>query len=248
VSEVFVDATEQAAYRRTCNFNLNHVLQDLQCLLLQPARAAMMEFVYTLFVELSLLAYVSRAADVSASCTIEANSGVAPVKGTIHLKQPAEGGQTTIHVYLTGFNSSYPAGTKHGFHVHNNNGIGNSCNDAGPHYNPFNVVHGAPTDSVRHVGDLGNVAVGSDGIVDVTITDNIVSLVGNLSVVNRTIVVHELEDDLGKGNSSVSNSTGNAGKRYGCCIITVTANSASTPTFETLFMQLFALISYYVMA
>ncbi|RCN36283.1 copper/zinc superoxide dismutase [Ancylostoma caninum] len=45
----------------------------------------------------------------------------------------------------------------HGFHIHMNSGLGNGCLDAGAHYNPFNVTHGAPNDAVRHVGDLGNI-------------------------------------------------------------------------------------------
>jgi len=40
----------------------------------------------------------------------------------------------------------------------------------------------------RHVGDLGNVVV-TDGQVHTTITDNVISLYGQQTIVNRSIVV-----------------------------------------------------------
>jgi len=37
--------------------------------------------------------------------------------------------------------------------------------------------------------------------------------------------VHEGQDDLGLGNDEGSRTTGNAGPRYGCCIITETTGN-----------------------
>jgi len=151
---------------------------------------------------------------------------------------------------LTGFNNSSASTTKHGFHVHAQGSIGNQCNDAGGHYNPYNVVHGAPSAPVRHVGDLGNIDVNPQGVVNVTITDNIVSLTGNISVIGKAIVVHELEDDLGLGNSTVSNTTGNAGRRFGCCIITMDSGSTTIVPTSAGLLQLIALalVSYFIRA
>ena len=44
----------------------------------------------------------------------------------------------------------------HGFHIHEDADIKESCDGAGKHYNPKGVDHGGPNDSIRHVGDLGN--------------------------------------------------------------------------------------------
>lgn len=90
---------------------------------------------------------------------------------------------------------------------------------AGPHFNPFGKTHGAPSDETRHVGDLGNVEADASGKVDVTITDHLVSLVGQHSVIGRAVVVHENVDDLGKGGHELSLSTGNAGGRLACGVI-----------------------------
>ena len=35
----------------------------------------------------------------------------------------------------------------------------------------------------------------------------------------RRVQIHEFEDDLGRGNNSESLRSGNAGPRYGCCVI-----------------------------
>ena len=66
----------------------------------------------------------------------------------------------------------------------------------GPHFNPFGKHHGSPSSSERHVGSLGN--INSDGFVaKFHIEDPLVQIMGPYSVIGRSIVIYENEDDLG---------------------------------------------------
>lgn len=110
----------------------------------------------------------------------------------------------------------------HGFHIHEFGDNTNGCISAGAHFNPHNQEHGAPGDSVRHVGDLGNVTAGTNGIAKINICDKLISLEGEHSIIGRTVVVHGDPDDLGKGGHELSKSTGNAGARLACGVIGIT--------------------------
>jgi Cu-Zn family superoxide dismutase len=72
---------------------------------------------------------------------------------------------------------------------------------------------------MRHVGDLGNVEAGADGVANVDVTDDLLTLFGQHSIVGRTVVVHAAVDDLGLGKDEESLKTGNAGARLVCGII-----------------------------
>jgi len=149
---------------------------------------------------------------VKAVCVLRGDSGVV---GVVSFEQDAKGGATTVKGKISGLKSG-----KHGFHVHQLGDLSDGCKSAGPHFNPFGKTHGAPSDSNRHVGDLGNVEVKTDGEeIEINITDALVSLVGQHSVIGRSIVVHEKEDDLGKGGNEESLKTGNAGGRVACGVI-----------------------------
>ena len=80
--------------------------------------------------------------------------------------------------------------------------------------------HGAPDAVDRHVGCLGNVEADSAGKVSVTFTDHLATLLGAIDITGRSLVIHEDEDDLGLGGHPSSLTTGNAGARLGCCVIT----------------------------
>ena len=89
------------------------------------------------------------------------------------------------------------------------------------HSQHFQNVHGAPSDGVRHVGDLGNILTPGNGPTVVTILDDVISLApeDDTSILGKAIVVHAGEDDLGTAGDSGSLATGNAGGRVACGII-----------------------------
>ncbi|XP_014259499.1 superoxide dismutase [Cu-Zn] isoform X1 [Cimex lectularius] len=139
------------------------------------------------------------------------------VKGTVFFEQKSPDSEVTVTGELTGLSKGL-----HGFHIHEFGDNTNGCTSAGPHFNPKNKEHGAPTDEVRHIGDLGNVTAGADGKAKVSLTDKYISLCGPMSIVGRTVVVHADPDDLGKGGHELSKSTGNAGARLACGVVGIT--------------------------
>ena len=138
---------------------------------------------------------------------------IVEIKNHGHIKFIEKKNETEIIVDVYGFKPG-----KHGFHIHEKGTIDEGCGSLCAHYNPFNATHGGPGDSKdkRHVGDLGNIDVNQKGVCKYKFTDNLVQLSGQYSVLNRSIVIHEDEDDLGKGGDSERLKTGNAGKRIAC--------------------------------
>ena len=79
----------------------------------------------------------------------------------------------------------------------------------------------SPGDHSGHVGDLGNI-ISKGGKVNQRIISS-VQLSGVRSIIGRSIVIHEYEDDLGLTDHPESKNTGNSGSRIGCAIIGVAA-------------------------
>uniref|UniRef100_A0A6C0KRI6 Superoxide dismutase copper/zinc binding domain-containing protein n=1 Tax=viral metagenome TaxID=1070528 RepID=A0A6C0KRI6_9ZZZZ len=109
-----------------------------------------------------------------------------------------------------------PAG-KHGFHIHKAGDLrGEGCMGLCEHYDVGHHSHGGTPTSKgeRHTGDLGNIQILNKPF-------HKVYHVKNTSVKElwgRSMIVHEDEDDLGKGGFDDSHVTGHAGKRIGCSI------------------------------
>ncbi|KAJ4725006.1 Superoxide dismutase [Cu-Zn] [Melia azedarach] len=142
--------------------------------------------------------------------------GTSKVEGVVTLTQENEG-PTTVNVRVTGLTPG-----PHGFHLHEYGDTTNGCISTGAHFNPNNKTHGAPEDEIRHAGDLGNIVANAEGVAEATIVDNQIPLSGPNTVVGRAFVVHELEDDLGKGGHELSLTTGNAGGRLACGVVGLT--------------------------
>ncbi|KAK9493926.1 superoxide dismutase [Lipomyces doorenjongii] len=153
---------------------------------------------------------------VKAVAVLRGDSGVS---GAVTFEQTHEGAPTTITWDIVGNDPN----ALRGFHVHEFGDNTNGCTSAGGHFNPFGKTHGAPTDEVRHVGDLGNVTTDALGTAKGSTVDSLIHLIGPQSVLGRTIVIHGGTDDLGKGGHADSLKTGNAGPRPACGVIGISA-------------------------
>lgn len=107
-----------------------------------------------------------------------------------------------------------PPGT-HGFHIHENGDCSSDdFKSAGGHFNPAGSAHAGPDDAEHHAGDLGNIEVGEDGVGELQLTSDAITVgEGPNSVVGRGVILHENADDL------ETQPTGAAGSRLACGVI-----------------------------
>lgn len=96
-----------------------------------------------------------------------------------------------------------------------------ACDSAGAHFNPFNSTHGDLNAPIRHLGDLGNLQADQNGNIITELIANDARLDGINGFLGRTIILHELEDDLGFGLNPESKKNGNSGRRIACGVIGV---------------------------
>uniref|UniRef100_A0A8C8S7M6 Superoxide dismutase [Cu-Zn] n=1 Tax=Pelusios castaneus TaxID=367368 RepID=A0A8C8S7M6_9SAUR len=133
------------------------------------------------------------------------------VTGHVLFKQSYPNGKLEALFELDGF----PTGSNQSgraIHIHELGDLSDSCDSAGGHYNPFNVNH------PRHPGDFGNF-YSKEGRIRKHKLNLLATLFGPYSIIGRSIVIHEQEDDMGKGNNKASLENGNAGRRLACCVI-----------------------------
>lgn len=149
------------------------------------------------------------------------------ISGVIKFKEISKN-KLEIDLDIKGLSPGY-----HGFHIHNKGDLTKGCSSLCSHFNPFNTTHGDITDDRynRHVGDLGNIIANKKGIVKYKICDNLIKLRGKCNIIGRSVVIHKLRDDLGRGGMgnngyiydvnkfNESQKTGNAGERIACGII-----------------------------
>ena len=103
---------------------------------------------------------------------------------------------------------------KHGFHIHEYGDCSaDDATSAGGHFNPDKMPHSSPASMERHAGDLGNIEADSNGNAHLDYIDAKISLTGARSIIGRSVVVHEKEDDL------KTQPTGAAGARVACGVI-----------------------------
>ena len=128
--------------------------------------------------------------------------------------------QKKDYIKVTGHIEGLKKNSAHAIHVHEYGDLSDGCNSACAHFNPFKKQHGGRDDKERHVGDLGNIHTNSKGVSIFEFKDSIISLKNNKrNIIGRSLIIHEDEDDCGKGGYSDSLVTGHAGKRLDCAVI-----------------------------
>ena len=138
------------------------------------------------------------------------------IKGTVKFTEDLNNNVVVIDLNLSGLKSN----SLHGFHVHEAGDLTDKCTSMCAHFNPYGKTHGCPGMSERHVGDLGNIKTNSKGEAKYSFYDNVIKLRGSKSnIIGRGLIIHEDEDDCGKGGDAESLKTGNAGKRIACAVI-----------------------------
>ena len=105
---------------------------------------------------------------------------------------------------------------KHGFHIHEFGDCSSPDGKAaGGHFNPGKSPHAGHDATPRHVGDLGNIEADSSGKAHLELTDKMMTMSGENSIIGRGLIVHEKADDL------KTQPTGDAGGRVACGVIGV---------------------------
>jgi superoxide dismutase, Cu-Zn family len=138
------------------------------------------------------------------------------IKGTVKFTEDLNNNVISIDLNLIGLKPN----SFHGFHVHEAGDLSDKCTSMCAHFNPYGKTHGCPGMSERHVGDLGNIKTNTKGEAKYTFYDNVIKLRGTKSnIIGRGLIIHEDEDDCGKGCNTESLKTGNAGKRIACAVI-----------------------------
>ncbi|XP_030644091.1 extracellular superoxide dismutase [Cu-Zn] [Chanos chanos] len=161
-----------------------------------------------------------------ATCKMRPNSQLTPgmprIYGQVLFKQEGASKKLRVSFRLHGFQDSDVQ--PRAIHIHQYGDLSEGCTSTGGHYNPFGVNH------PNHPGDFGNF-IPRNGKIRQSL-DSSATLYGGLSVLGRSVVVHEKEDDLGLGGDAGSLLHGNAGGRLACCVIGI-----STPKLWKKYQQ-----------
>ena len=102
---------------------------------------------------------------------------------------------------------------KHGFHIHEKGDCSApDAMSAGGHFNPMHGHHGGPHTAERHVGDFGNIEADASGKGHLDWKGKL-KFSGAKSIIGKSVIVHEKEDDL------KTDPSGNSGARIACGVI-----------------------------
>ena len=157
-------------------------------------------------VTLGALAALAQAQDVTkAVAKLESKSG-SQVTGTVTFTK------TDDQVEVVADIQNLKPGN-HGFHIHDKGDCSApDAASAGGHFNPTHQHHGGPNTAEHHAGDLGNIVADASGKAHLDWKGKL-DLSGPNSIIGKSVVVHEKEDDL------KTDPAGNAGARIACGVI-----------------------------
>ena len=163
----------------------------------------------TILVSLTLLCTLTafaHAQDVTkAVAKLEAKSG-SQVTGTVTFTKTGDEVQVVADI------QNLKPG-KHGFHIHEKGDCSApDASSAGAHFNPTHQHHGGPITAEHHAGDLGNIEADASGKAHLDWKGKL-KLTGEDSIIGKSVVVHEKEDDL------KTDPSGNSGARIACGVI-----------------------------
>lgn len=140
------------------------------------------------------------------------------VRGTVHFQE--RGRRVQIRARVEGLQPN----SEHGFHIHQYGDCSApDATSAGDHYNPEGHRHGGPQQERRHGGDLGNLRANAQGIAELELTVDNITIAGTRNpIIGRAVIVHANPDKFDAQPS------GDAGARIACGVIGV-ANPQTQP-------------------
>lgn len=134
--------------------------------------------------------------------------------GTVFMEETYKNGPVKFTLDI----KNLPPGL-HGFHVHRSGNTLNHSTSLCDHFNPDGNNHGDLNERNAHAGDLGNILVDDNRECKTSFIANYVTIRGKNSILGRSLVIHEDQDDLGRGNFKDSKITGHSGERIAYGII-----------------------------
>jgi Cu-Zn family superoxide dismutase len=168
--------------------------------------------------------------------TPRVQSNIKPINAIATLQSEDVNGYVLFHqCYPTEpvsviFQINGPPNQIHAIHIHEFGDLRKGCDSLGSHFNPTGDTHGCIFYNMpRHAGDLiNNLRFDDQGNFVFQYKDPLISLYPSYnSIIGRSIVIHEKQDDLGLGQGNEkeeSLKTGNAGKRICCAVIGLSDN------------------------
>jgi superoxide dismutase, Cu-Zn family len=166
-------------------------------------------FAFSLLSILAVAIANASAQEVTKAIAVLHPASNSQVMGTITFTKTGDGMKVVADV--TGLTPG-----KHGFHIHEfGDCSAPDATSAGGHFNPTNNPHAGHDVEKRHEGDLGNIEADSSGKAHLELTDKLMSMSGEKSIIGRSVIAHEKEDDL------KTQPTGNSGGRVACGVIGV---------------------------